>query len=74
MSQRLGKAEIAPGLSTTIAGYNGTFPGPTIQVPQGTRTELRISNRLPATGLLYPETFNTVTHLHGSASLPQYDG
>ena len=74
VSQRLGKAEIAPGLSTTIAGYNGTFPGPTIQVPQGTRTELRISNRLPATGLLYPETFNTVTHLHGSASLPQYDG
>ena len=34
VSQRLGKAEIAPGLSTTIAGYNGTFPGPTIQVPQ----------------------------------------
>jgi FtsP/CotA-like multicopper oxidase with cupredoxin domain len=74
LSQRLGQAQIANGLPTTIAGYNGTFPGPTIRVPQGTRTELRISNRLPAKGLLYTEPFNTVTHLHGSASLPQYDG
>ena len=74
VSQRLGQAQIANGLPTTIAGYNGTFPGPTIRVPQGTRTELRISNRLPARGLLYTEPFNTVTHLHGSASLPQYDG
>ena len=74
VSQRLGQAQIANGLPTTVAGYNGTFPGPTIRVPQGTRTELRISNRLPARGLLYTEPFNTVTHLHGSASLPQYDG
>jgi FtsP/CotA-like multicopper oxidase with cupredoxin domain len=74
LSQKLGQAQIARGLSTTIAGYNGTFPGPTIRVPQGTRTEVRISNRLPAKGLLYTDTFNTVTHLHGSASLPQYDG
>ncbi|RAM37015.1 multicopper oxidase family protein [Arthrobacter globiformis] len=74
LNQKLGKAQIARGLSTTLAGYNGVFPGPTIRVQQGTRSELRISNRLPATGLLYPNTFNTVTHLHGSASLPQYDG
>jgi FtsP/CotA-like multicopper oxidase with cupredoxin domain len=74
LSQRLGQAQIARGLFTTIAGYNGTFPGPTIRVPQGTRTEVRISNRLPAKGLLYSDPFNTVTHLHGSASLPQYDG
>lgn len=74
LSQKLGQAQIARGLSTTIAGYNGMFPGPTIRVPQGTRTEVRISNRLPAKGLLYSDPFNTVTHLHGSASLPQYDG
>jgi spore coat protein A, manganese oxidase len=74
LSQRLGQAQIAPGLSTTLAGYNGIFPGPTIEVPQGTRTEVRISNRLPTTGLLYSDPSNTVTHLHGSASLPQYDG
>src|SRR5687767_7534940 len=40
LSQRLGQAQIARGLFTTIAGYNGTFPGPTIRVPQGTRTEV----------------------------------
>ena len=57
-----------------MRGTTAIFPGPTIRVQQGTRTELRISNRLPAKGLLYPNTFNTVTHLHGSASLPQYDG
>ena len=74
LSQKLGEAQIARGLSTIIAGYNGIFPGPTIRVPQGTRTEVRISNRLPEKGLLYSERFNTVTHLHGSASLPQYDG
>lgn len=74
LSQKLGQAQIAPGLSTTLAGYNGIFPGPTIRVPQGTRTEVRISNRMPSTGLLYPDVPNTVTHLHGSASLPQYDG
>jgi FtsP/CotA-like multicopper oxidase with cupredoxin domain len=74
LSQRLGQVQIANGLLTTIAGYNGIFPGPTIRVPQGTRTELRMSNRLPPTGLLYTDPFNTATHLHGSASLPQYDG
>ena len=74
LSQRLGQAQIAPGLMTTLAGYNGIFPGPTVRVEQGTRSELRISNRMPAKGILYPDTPNTVTHLHGSASLPQYDG
>lgn len=73
LNQNLGQANMLPGLSTTIAGYNGIFPGPTIKVPQGTRTELRICNDLtvnPVDGT----RFSTVTHLHGSASLPQYDG
>jgi spore coat protein A len=74
LTQKLGKANFVPGLSTTLAGYNGVFPGPTIRVPQGTRSEVRISNRLPAKSLLDAAPFNTVTHLHGSASLPQYDG
>jgi spore coat protein A len=38
LNQKLGKAQIARGLSTTLAGYNGVFPGPTIRVQQGTRT------------------------------------
>ncbi|WP_241978757.1 multicopper oxidase family protein [Cryobacterium sp. Hh7] len=74
LTQKLGQAQFVPGLSTTIAGYNGIFPGPTIRARQGTRCEVRIRNALPAKGLLHPSAFRTVTHLHGSASLPQYDG
>jgi spore coat protein A, manganese oxidase len=73
LTQKLGQASIIPGLTTTIAGYNGIFPGPTIKVPQGTRTEVRIANRL-GIQRLNGLPFSTVTHLHGSASLPQYDG
>ncbi len=74
LTQKLGQAQFVPGLSTTVAGYNGIFPGPTIRASQGTRVEVRMRNALPALGLLQPGAFNTVTHLHGSASLPQYDG
>ena len=74
LTQKLGQAQFVPGLSTTIAGYNGIFPGPTIRAVQGTRCEVRIRNALPAKGLMHDGAFRTVTHLHGSASLPQYDG
>ncbi len=73
LTQKLGQASIVPGLTTTIAGYNGIFPGPTIRVNQGTRTEVRIANALTVQRL-NGLPFSTVTHLHGSASLPQYDG
>ncbi|MEU7903567.1 multicopper oxidase domain-containing protein [Actinoplanes sp. NPDC049118] len=73
LTQKIGQASILPGLTTKIAGYNGIFPGPTIKVPQGTRAEVRIANALGAHPL-YKGEFSTVTHLHGSASLPQYDG
>ncbi|XAS68575.1 multicopper oxidase domain-containing protein [Micrococcaceae bacterium Sec5.7] len=74
LTQKLGRAQFVPGLMTTLAGYNGIFPGPTIRARQGTRIEVRIRNAFPGPGLLYPGAFKTVTHLHGSASLPQYDG
>jgi FtsP/CotA-like multicopper oxidase with cupredoxin domain len=74
LTQKIGMANIVPGLLTRVAGYNGIFPGPTIRVPQGTRTEVRIANQLPALNPINKAPFSTVTHLHGSASLPQYDG
>ncbi len=73
LTQRFGAADIVPGLKTTVAGYNGIFPAPTISVPVGTRTELRIRNAMGGP-VLHGGDFTTVTHLHGSASLPQYDG
>src|SRR4030095_16443794 len=71
LHEKFGQATIVPGLLTTVAGYNGIFPGPTIKVPQGTRAEVRISNALNVSPL-HGGPFSTVTHLHGSASLPQY--
>ena len=74
VTAKLGQARIVPGLTTTVAGYNGIFPGPTIRGTQGTRAEVRIRNALPGTGLVYPQAIDISTHLHGSPSLPQYDG
>ncbi|GAB1642154.1 multicopper oxidase family protein [Krasilnikovia sp. MM14-A1259] len=73
LTQKVGTASILPGLTTKIAAFNGIFPGPTIRVQQGTRAEVRIANKLTVSPLHGGE-FSTSTHLHGSASLPQYDG
>ena len=74
LTQTLASAEILRGLSTPILSYGGSFPGPTISVERGTRVQLTVRNRLP---LLHPQwayPLDTSTHLHGSASLPQFDG
>jgi spore coat protein A len=74
MEMRPAQAEILPGLKTTIWGYNGTFPGPTVLVNQGRETVIRHVNALPATHPTLKYTPWTSVHLHGSASDPQYDG
>ncbi|GAA2514568.1 multicopper oxidase family protein [Pilimelia columellifera] len=74
VNERLGATEIAPGIQTPVYGYNGIFPGPTIEVNRGVKTVVRVRNKLPN---LHPDlghSFATSTHLHGSASAPQYDG
>ena len=72
--QRPGTTTIASGLQTPVYGFNGIFPGPTIEVEQGTRVRLKMRNKMPATHPQLGHVYNTSTHLHGSASLPQYDG
>src|SRR4051794_20842004 len=60
---------------TRIWGYNGETPGPNIHVEQGVRTVVRHVNGLA--GKYHPTLkYEPVTsvHLHGSASLPEYDG
>ena len=67
IKQKLSSANIVPGMSTPILGYNGTFPGPTIKVNQGERISLMMDNVLP---LFHPQwgyRLDTSTHLHGSA-------
>ncbi len=54
--QRAAVAEILPGVRSTIWGYNGIFPGPTIVSRSGRRTIVRHRNELPVP---------VVVHLHG---------
>jgi spore coat protein A, manganese oxidase len=74
ITQQAAPADILPGLTTTIWGYNGITPGPTIVVPRGRKTVVRHVNALPKVHPTLRYTVWTSTHLHGSASLPQFDG
>ncbi|GAA2729611.1 multicopper oxidase family protein [Cellulomonas aerilata] len=88
--EKMAQANIVPGLKTPVYGYayiddDGVerpvrVPGPTIDVDRtdtanaGLPVKVRVINQLPATHPQWGHEFNTSMHLHGSASLPQYDG
>jgi spore coat protein A len=75
VTQTVGSAQILRGgLRTTVLGYNGAVPGPTIHVDRGTRAVLKVRNQLPPLHPRWAYRMDTSTHLHGSASLPQFDG
>ncbi len=67
-------AEIVPGFQTPLYTYEGTFPGPTIKATRGREVVVRHVNELPAVHQLLGYEPYTSVHLHGSPSLPQYDG
>ncbi len=71
---RAGAASFINGVQTPVWGFGGLVPGPTIKARKGVRIEAAMRNRLPAANPLSGDTFLTSTHLHGSDSLPQYDG
>jgi spore coat protein A, manganese oxidase len=74
MSMQARKVQILPGFpATTIYGYNGIAPGPTIACRRGEPIVVRHINALPSVAQFNYPTWTSV-HLHGSASLPQYDG
>ncbi len=63
--------EIIPGKATPVWTYDGTMPGPCIRQQKGRGSVVRFVNQLQdaaGTGIA------TSIHLHGMASLPQYDG
>ena len=74
ITMRAQAVEILPGFQTVIFGYNGAFPGPTIEVQQGRPAVVRFINTLPAKHPTFGYRPDTSVHLHGSASLPQFDG
>src|SRR5215204_2291521 len=65
ITHKEGKAEILPGLTTRLWGYDGIFPGPTIESRSGRKIVVRYHNELPV-----PVT----THLHGGRTPPGSDG
>jgi spore coat protein A, manganese oxidase len=69
LSLRKGWAEILPGMSTEVWGYEGIAPGPTIVAEKGREVVVRVANRL--VDRRHP---HSSLHLHGNASAPQYDG
>jgi spore coat protein A, manganese oxidase len=85
--QTFGVADILPGYKTPVFAYNGVTPGPTIRVKHGQPIAVRQANLLqrppaaPYQNAAAPSPYtpdpwqrSTSTHLHGSASLPQFDG
>jgi FtsP/CotA-like multicopper oxidase with cupredoxin domain len=56
------------------SGQSGQVPGPLIKVNQGTRVVMAMHNQLPGVHPTFGTPLKISTHLHGSASLPQYDG
>ena len=70
MTMKEGYANIIPGLPPTeVWGYEGITPGPTIMARRGRNVVVRHRNEIQN-----PLHEHTSVHLHGNASLPQYDG
>jgi spore coat protein A, manganese oxidase len=65
MTQKAGRQEILPGLKTEVWGYDGIFPGPTVEARSGTKVVIRQWNELPVP---------VATHLHGGKTPPKSDG
>ncbi len=65
MTQKVGRVEILPGLKTEVWGYDGIFPGPTVQSRRGRKIVVRQHNELPVP---------VSTHLHGGRTPPESDG
>lgn len=65
LTQREAEVELIPGVRTRIWGYDGVFPGPTIESRSGRRTVVRHRNELPVP---------VAVHLHGGHTPPEHDG
>lgn len=57
--------EIAPGMKAHLWGYNGQSPGPTIEVVEGDKVRIYVTNRLPE---------KTSIHWHGQRLPNGMDG
>ena len=74
MSMKATSIEVVPGFQTMFFAYDGVVPGPTIKVNQGRKVVVRHRNTLPNRHPTLGYEPTTSVHLHGSASLPEFDG
>lgn len=65
LTARVSRLMIGKGKAVPVWTYNGTVPGPTIRVVQGTRLHVTLVNRLPA---------GTTIHWHGLRGPNVVDG
>ena len=59
------KRDFLPGRTVDVWGYNGSMPGPTIEVNEGDRVRIRFRNALPEA---------TTVHWHGLEVPIEMDG
>jgi spore coat protein A, manganese oxidase len=64
MTQKIEKADILTSLKAEVRGYEGIFPGPTIESRSGRRIVVRQINELPVP---------VSTYLHGGRTPPESD-
>jgi hypothetical protein len=65
------KQEIFPGRIVDLWGYNGSAPGPTIQVNQGDRVRIIVDNHLPEATSMHWHGFEVPSEMDGAPGSSQ---
>ena len=65
------KQEIVPGRTVDLWGYNGSAPGPTIQVNQGDRVRIIVDNHLPEATSMHWHGFEIPNDMDGAPGSSQ---
>ena len=65
------ETELMPGRPMTAWGYNGSIPGPTMEVNQGDRVRVIFENKLPEMTAVHWHGFEVPMEMDGSVGLGQ---
>lgn len=65
------RRELVPGRFIDAWGYNGTTPGPTIQITQGDRVRIVLENRLPEATSIHWHGFEIPVEMDGMPYISQ---
>ncbi len=65
------KQEIVPGRVVDLWGYNGSAPGPTIQITKGDRVRIIVDNHLPEATSMHWHGFEVPNDMDGAPGASQ---